>query len=99
MIRGGFLVVNLYLVHSVGVNEVNWDILCRVGRSIEAAGMAFVIGGDLDIHRTDLQQTGWVDAMDAVIVAPVGGTCRPAMRCIHFFVVSRVIAGAARAEM
>eukprot|EP00959_Pyramimonas_sp_CCMP1952_P416886 8734140-Pyramimonas_sp.AAC.1 len=73
MIRGGFLVVNLYLVHSVGVNEVNWNSLCRVGRPLKAAGMAFVIGGDWHIHRADLQQTGWVDAMGAVIVAPDGG--------------------------
>eukprot|EP00959_Pyramimonas_sp_CCMP1952_P451046 9443510-Pyramimonas_sp.AAC.1 len=37
--------------------------------------------------------------MDAVIVAPAGGARRPAMRCVDFFVVPRVIAGAAMAEI
>eukprot|EP00959_Pyramimonas_sp_CCMP1952_P004881 102418-Pyramimonas_sp.AAC.1 len=37
--------------------------------------------------------------MDAIIAAPDGGTCRPAMRCIDMFVASRVIAGAVRAEI
>eukprot|EP00959_Pyramimonas_sp_CCMP1952_P099355 2077137-Pyramimonas_sp.AAC.1 len=60
--------------------------------------MPFIVGGDWNCTPSDLVKTSWVDALDAVIAAPTEGTCRPAMRCIDYCVVSRQIAGQARAE-
>ena len=99
MVRGGFVIVNLYLVHSVGIDEQNWSIFAKVGARLKTAGLPFIIGGDWNFTVDELQKTSWVDAMDAVVIAPEHGTCRPALRCIDVFVVSRQIAGQARAEV
>eukprot|EP00959_Pyramimonas_sp_CCMP1952_P181435 3793810-Pyramimonas_sp.AAC.1 len=41
-----------------------------------------------------LEESGWLEAAQAVVAAPAEATCGPAGRIIDYFVVSRLFRGA-----
>eukprot|EP00959_Pyramimonas_sp_CCMP1952_P087546 1831741-Pyramimonas_sp.AAC.1 len=55
--------------------------------------------GGFNLEPEVLDYSGWVSALDAVIIATEGGTCRPADRVIDFFVASRELAAGAQATV
>eukprot|EP00959_Pyramimonas_sp_CCMP1952_P437175 9153413-Pyramimonas_sp.AAC.1 len=85
MVKGGFLLGNIYLKDGGNLADFNWSILTKLGYALKAAHLPFVIAGGWQIEPTQLEAPGWTRALDAEIVAPTAGTCTPAGRTIDFF--------------
>eukprot|EP00959_Pyramimonas_sp_CCMP1952_P021750 458040-Pyramimonas_sp.AAC.1 len=54
--------------------------------------MPFILAGDFNVEPDVLGHSGWVAAIDAAVVAPSDGTCRPADRDIDYFIARRELA-------
>ena len=50
--------------------------------------MPFIVTGDFQCEPNDIEGTGLLSIVGAVIIAPEEGTCEPAGRTIDFFIVS-----------
>eukprot|EP00959_Pyramimonas_sp_CCMP1952_P014187 300175-Pyramimonas_sp.AAC.1 len=54
----GVVVVNIYLESGVGINPHNYAILKDVARRIREYGRPFLIGGDFNCTREELEASG-----------------------------------------
>ncbi|CAK0911331.1 unnamed protein product, partial [Prorocentrum cordatum] len=86
-----------------GVGPKSWKILTDLGALLKQIDLPFIACGDFQMLPSTLQESGWVDALDAGCVAPAGAACtnssQGAARCIDFFVISRVLHQGATAQV
>ena len=93
--KGELLIVSVYLDTRDGDGSENRAHLLQLAMKIEELGIPFIIGGDFQCSPTNPMINAWVDALDAVIVAPTTATCRSGElsgSTIDFFVVHKSVA-------
>ena len=97
VVRGGLLVISMYLWHSEGLSRRNMELLCAAGDVIIKHGGPWLIGADFNMPPEELSQASrWLAKIGGVIKAPNVPTCRSLNggRVIDFVVVDKRIAGA-----
>jgi len=92
---GGVIVLSLYLVSGQGLKDANTKLLEQVGLVLKAIDRPCIVGGDFQMEKKALEQSGWPEAMGAVVFAPSAYTCVSSRSAsiIDVFVVSQDIAG------
>ena len=80
---------NVYLETGSELGYVNYGILRHVALRLRLLACPFVIAGDFNCSPDAVRESGLLGFLDAEIVAPGLGTCKPAERVIDFFIVSR----------
>ena len=90
IVRGGVLIISIYLFDSEGLTQRNRAILSRAGEIIRKHGGPWIIGGDFNCTPQDLQgeMGSWLKQIGGEIRAPGNLTCRTATggRTIDFFI-------------
>eukprot|EP00972_Heterocapsa_arctica_P075083 11079369-Heterocapsa_arctica.AAC.1 len=97
VLRGGVMVMSVYLWHTEGLTERNIGILNAAGEAAARFGGPWLLAGDFNMTPSELQQAqGWLERIGGVIVAPQLTTCRTSLggRTIDFCVVDRRIENA-----
>ena len=95
-LRGGLLVVSIYLWHSEGLSARNLELLAAAGQAVAEHGGAFVIAGDWNMTPAELGEAHhWLSKVGGHVVAPEVPTCRSTTggRVIDFFVVDNRLRG------
>ena len=94
-IMGGVVLASVYLTTGIGMAGDNTDFLDQLGELLTALHRPFVLGGDFNMHRDVLDQSGWLRAVRAKVVGPPAeqATCLTATSssAIDYFVVSEVL--------
>eukprot|EP00973_Karenia_brevis_P053662 7455265-Karenia_brevis.AAC.1 len=62
-------VLNVYLHDSEGPGPQNHQLLMKMAAFIKAVGRPFIAGGDWNMGPDALRSTGWLDLVNASIVA------------------------------
>ena len=92
---GGLLVGSVYLTAGKGYKGPNIQFLDMLGEILVALRRPFVIGGDFNLARGHLCDSGWLAAVGAVVVGPPESepTCLSSDKgsCIDYFLVSTVL--------
>eukprot|EP00959_Pyramimonas_sp_CCMP1952_P041954 877437-Pyramimonas_sp.AAC.1 len=65
MVKGGFLLGDIYLKGGGNLAYFNRSILTKLGSALKAAHLPFVLAGDWQIEPTQLEASGWARALDA----------------------------------
>jgi hypothetical protein len=74
--RGGLLVLTMYLWHSEGLSQRNLELLWAAGEVIVAHGGPWLLGADFNMSPEELGQAGgWLAKIGGVIQAPAVPTC------------------------
>ena len=100
ILRGGVLLVSVYLWHSEGLTTRNMEILHAAGEAIARFGGPWVLAGDFNMTPSELARAHeWLGRTAGDIVAPATPTCRSTCggRVIDYFIVDRRIMGAVHA--
>ncbi|CAK0870875.1 unnamed protein product, partial [Prorocentrum cordatum] len=93
--RGGIVMGPCYLWHSGGPAPGNLAALAAFGALMDATGMQWVIGGDLDSGPEQLHESRVIDGLKGVIIRPSEGTCKVPKReasTRDYFIASRRLA-------
>ena len=94
--RGGLIVGSVYLTCGVGLSGPNLEYLSRLGQVLRALGWPFLLGGDFNMARGLLHDSGWLHAVGAVAIGPpeheVTCTSSAAGSAIDYFVMSACLA-------
>ena len=90
---------SVYTQTGIGYTGTNIVLLDQLGERLKAYGRPFILGGDFNMSKVHLQNSGWLAALDAQIVSPPEGqhTCFDHTgkgADIDYFVVSRVLCSA-----
>ena len=97
LVRGGILIVSVYLYDSEGLSNRNVDLLERAGAAITQHGGPWIIGGDFNMTPAELSGVdNIIRRMRGVIVAPNCPTCRAGSgvgRIIDFFIIDHRLHG------
>jgi endonuclease/exonuclease/phosphatase family metal-dependent hydrolase len=80
---------NVYLETGSELGFVNYDILRRVALRLRMLACPFVIAGDFNCSASAIEESGLLGFLDAVVVTPNMGTCKPSERVLDYFIVSR----------
>ena len=94
VLRGGVMVLSLYLWHSEGLSRRNLELLWAAGEVIAEHGGPWILGGDFNMTPGDLAAAKeWLNRIGGDIRAPDVPTCRSLNggRIIDFLVVDRRI--------
>ena len=97
IIRGGLLVLSMYLWHSEGLSSRNWQILLEAGGVIAKHGGPWIIGAEFNMPEKQLGEAErWLRRIGGVIRAPSIPTCRSINggRVIDYVVIDQRIAAA-----
>eukprot|EP00975_Prorocentrum_lima_P051357 10757027-Prorocentrum_lima.AAC.1 len=75
------------------MSPANWDILSKVAAVLKGYRQPFLLGGDWNMESQQLRDTGWVESLDAEIVAPGRPTCFASSTGseLDYFVMSRTL--------
>ena len=87
---GGYIVIVLYMEVGIGLTAGNLDLLNDVLVALRALARPFMILADWNCIPKDLQDSGWVEAVGAKIIATEAATCVSpfSSRVLDFAVVS-----------
>ena len=97
VLRGGLMVISVYLWHSEGLSDRNMSVLHAAGDAIAKFGGPWLMGGDFNMTPAELQRAhAWLKQIGGQIRAPELPTCRSATggRVIDFCIIDTRIAGA-----
>ena len=97
VLRGGVMVLSVYLWHTEGLTDRNMDLLNAVGEAVARFGGPWVLGGDMNLTPEDLAcAPDWLRRIGGVIQSPGEITCKSASggRTIDFFVVDGRVSSA-----
>ena len=97
VLRGGVMMISIYLWHSEGLSERNVALLHAAGEAIASFGGPWMMGGDWNMEPEELMRAqGWLARVGGTIRAPEAPTCRSALggRVIDYVVLDMRIAGA-----
>ena len=73
---------NVYLETGSELGFVNYDILRRVALRLRMLACPFVIAGDFNCSASAIEESGLLGFLDAVVVTPNMGTCKPSERVL-----------------
>ena len=97
ILRGGVLLISVYLWHSEGLTERNWGILRRAAEAAKKFGGPFVIAGDFNMEPEKMrEQEQYLRHLGAKVVAPSSTTCTNSgggSSIDYFLVDERIAAG------
>ena len=91
IVKGGIMLVSVYLWHTEGLTESNRVILEAAGEAITNFGGAWLLGGDFNMAAEDLQwgMHAWLKKFGGKIFASAAPTCdsQSGGRTIDFMVL------------
>ena len=91
IVRGGILIISIYLYDGEGLTTRNRAILFAAGEIIRRHGGPWVIGGDFNCVPQDIHEemADWLKELGGELRAPGNLTCRSANggRTIDFFIL------------
>ena len=61
-----------YLDDAVGLNAANMNKLAQMGRFLTDSGLPFLIGGDWNVTPAQLEESGWLAMVGALVRFPAG---------------------------
>ena len=92
VVPGGLLVGSAYMTAGIGFTGPNLQYLDVLGQLLVAMRRPFIIGGDFNLARGFLHDSGWLTAVGALVVGPpeTEPTCMASAKgsCIDYFLVS-----------
>jgi ribonuclease HI len=97
VLRGGIMLMTIYLWHTEGLSARNVELLEAAGAAIAQYGGPWVLAGDFNMPPAELRLAQeWLKKIGGVVVAPDSITCKSASggRTIDYFVVDSRITGA-----
>ena len=98
VLRGGVLLVSIYLWHTEGLTDRNRALLDMAGAVISEFGGPWLLAGDFNMEPGALaaEAADWLHRIGGKVVAPTAATCRSAngVRTIDFGVIEARIAAA-----
>ena len=91
IVRGGAMVISIYLWHSEGLSDRNRTILDAAAEAIRRFGGPWLMAGDFNMTPQDLRDgmEAWLDKLGGKVIAPPEPTCRSKLggRTIDFAVI------------
>ena len=97
VVRGGLMVISVYLWHSEGMSDRNLAILHAAGEAARRFGGPFIVGGDFNMSPEQMEsQRELLGKMGVKVMAPQGVSCGTTGggSVIDYFLVDKRIAGA-----
>ena len=97
ILKGGMLLMSIYLWHSEGLSQRNLDILNAAARIVHYHGGPWLLAGDFNMTADDLRRAEkWLAKIDGKVVATEVATCRSVRggRVIDLLVIDNRIGGA-----
>jgi ribonuclease HI len=96
ILRGGIMLLSVYLWHSEGMTARNVELLEAAGAAIAQYGGPWVLAGDFNMTPEQLSEHDWLRSVGGIVKAPDDTTCKSAFggRTIDYFVVDQRISGA-----
>eukprot|EP00973_Karenia_brevis_P051301 7126575-Karenia_brevis.AAC.1 len=58
-----------YFQCGIGLTRVSLEIMDAISRHAAKTGRPFIVGGDFNNGTADMGDSGWLQAMDAVVLA------------------------------
>ena len=86
IIKGGIHFGSVWLRDTEGLSEENMQILQAISRALTQVKGPWILGGDWNIPPEVLMESGWVDSIEGVIVAPKVNTCNNSV--YDYFIIS-----------
>ena len=87
-VRGGVVVANIFLESGVGMNVANRDMLRDLACRVKEFSLPYVITGDFNMTKDELEVSEVLKWFDAECYAPPGPTRAQSGRAIDMFLVS-----------
>ena len=100
VVRGGILIISLYLFHTEGFSARIWLIVQAAGECVRRWGGAWVMAGDMNMtpQQFILGAKQWLDKLQGTVKSPGVRTCTAGAvgRELDYFIVDDRIAGGVR---
>ena len=97
VIKGGLLIISIYLWDGEGMSDRNKEILEQAGLHIKMYGGPWLIAGDFNMTPEQLNSGAgaWLLTMGAIVIQPEGMTCRSSGggRTIDYCIIDHRISG------
>ena len=87
LIPGGVHVGSIWLKDGEGLSETNKSIMEQITIAIAQLRGPWILGGDFNMNPKVISDSGWLDTIGGIIVAPLLPTCNQST--YDFFIVDK----------
>ena len=74
-LKGGVVVITVYLIVGIGLAQANWDILVAISDFIAGLQVPWLVAVDYNMSPENLQASGWTDSVGGKVVFTPSPTC------------------------
>ncbi len=89
-VKGGIGLASAYFLCSKGLCAENRDLMNKITSWVRELDGPFILAGDWQMHPSVLVESGWLDVLGAIVVAPDEPTCGEAL--LDYFIIDKRLA-------